>query len=158
MTMLMERLKFAKGIDPIANAFASTVRSDVYSMRDHGRGLFVIYCGVGATGTSTITINACDDVTPSNRSAVPFWYRQILSGDTDSAITRAATTGFTTTAGSSKIILCEVDAKDLASSGYGFVELTAVEVVANGVLGGVHFIGGGGPNRYSRQVNATVIV
>lgn len=157
MTMLMERLKFAKGIDPVADAFSGTVRSDVYSMRDHGRGLFVIYCGVGATGTSTITVNACDDVVPTTRSAIQFWYRQILATDVDSAITRAATTGFVTTAGSSKIILVEVDAKDLASSGYGFVELTAVESVDSPVLGGICFIAGGGPNRYARQVNATLL-
>lgn len=158
MTTMMENLKFAKGIDPVANAFAGTVRSDVYSMRDHGRILFVIYCGVGASGTSTITVNACDDVTPSNRSAIPFWYRQILTGDTESAITRATTAGFVTTAGSSKIVLVEADAKDLGPSGYGFIELTAVESVANAVLGGIHAILGGRPNRYARQVNATVIV
>ena len=71
MALMMENLHFAKGIDPVADAFASTVRSDVYSMRGHGRGLFVIYAGVGATGTSTITVNACDDVVPSNRTAIP---------------------------------------------------------------------------------------
>jgi len=164
MTMMMERLKFAKGIDPIADAFAATVRSDVYSMRDHGRGLFVIYIGVGATGTSTITVNACDNVTPSNRTTIPFWYREILTGDTDGAIVRAAVTGFVTTAGSSKIIQVEVEAKDVAgasvNSTYGnhFVELTAIESVDSPCLGGVMFIGGGGPNRYSKQINATVIV
>lgn len=158
MTTMLETLKFAKGIDPVANAFAGTVRSDVYSMRDHGRITFVIYCGVGTTGTSTITVNACDDVVPSNRTAIPFWYRQILSGDTDSAITRATTAGFTTTAGSSKIVLVEADAKDMAASGYGFIELTAIESAASAVLGGVMAILGGRPGRYNRQVNATVIV
>lgn len=158
MSLMMHRLKFAKGIDPVANAFASTVRSDVYSMRGHGRILFVMYVGVGTTGTSTITVNACDDVTPSNRSAIPFWYRQILSGDTDSAITRAATSGFTTTAGSSKIVLVEADAKDMAASGYGFIECTMVESAASAVLGGILAILDGKPGRYDEDVNATVIV
>lgn len=157
MTTMLETMKFAKGIDPVANAFASTVRSDVYSMRDHGRILFVIYCGVGTTGTSTLTVNACDDVVPSNRTAIPFWYRQILTTDVDSAITRATTAGFTTTAGSSKIVLVEADAKDMAASGYGFIELTAIESAASAVLGGVMAILGGRPARYSRQVNATVL-
>jgi hypothetical protein len=161
MTLMMENLHFAKGIDPIADAFAATVRSDVYSMRGHGRGLFVIYAGVGATGTSTITINACDDVVPTTRTAIAFWYREITSGDTQGAITRATSTGFVTTAGSSKIILVEVDAKDLAAvtaSDRGFVELTAIESVDSPVLGGVMFIAGGRPNRYARSVSATVIV
>ena len=160
MALMIENLHFAKGIDPIADAFAATVNSDIYSMRGHGRGLFVIYAGVGATGTSTLTVEACDDVTPSNTTAIPFWYRQILTGDTPSAITRAAAAGFVTTAGSSKIILVEVDAKDLADDGggYGFVRLHAVESVDSPVLGGVMFIAGGNPNRYARQVSATVIV
>lgn len=155
MTM-MDRLHFAKGIDPVANAFASTVRSDVYNMSGWYRGLFVVYCGVGTTGTSTITINACDDVVPSNRSAIAFRYRQILSGDTEGAQTAATTAGFTTTAGSSKIILCEFDASALAASGYGFVELTAVEVAASAVLGGIMFIQS--EPRYRPAIATTTIV
>lgn len=158
MAQLLQTLKFAKGIDPVADAFAATVRSDVYNIEAHGRVLFVIYCGVGATGSSTITVNACDNVTPSTRSAIPFWYREILTGDTDGTIVRAATTGWVTTVGSSKIILVEADAKDCAAVGYGFVELTAVESVDSPVLGGVLAILGGMPNRYTEDVNRTVIV
>lgn len=158
MSLLLQSLKFAKGIDPIANAFAGTVRSDVYSMSEHGRVLFVVYAGVGATGTSTITVNACDNTTPSTRAAIAFWSRDILTGDTDSAITRRAAAGYIPAAGSSKIILIEADASDLAASGYEFVELTAVESVASAVLGGVMAILGGAPGRYTEDVNATVIV
>ena len=97
MTELMESLRFAKGIDPVADAFTGTVYSDVYSLRDYGRILFVIYVGVGATGTSTLTVEACDDVTPTNTTAIAFWSREITSGDTEGAITRQAAAGFTTT-------------------------------------------------------------
>ena len=158
MSQMLQTLKFAKGIDPIADAFAgANVRSDVYSMRDHGRALFVIYIGVGATGTSTILVNACDDVVPTTRTAIPYWSREILTGDTESAITRRAATGYVCTAGSSKIILIEVDAKDLGA-GNSFVELELDESVDSPCLGGVCFIGGGGPNRYIEDINATVIV
>jgi hypothetical protein len=165
MSLMMENLKFAKGIDPVANAFASTVRSDVYSMRDHGRILFVIYAGVGATGTTVVTVSACDDVVPTTRVAIPFWSREILTGDTDGAITRRAAAGFTTTAGSSKIILIEADAKDCSNAqtttnpSLGFIELTCAESVASAVLGGIHVVLGRSPARYSRgAANATVIV
>jgi len=161
MTLMMEHLKFAKGLDPIADAFdgAANPASDIYSMRDHGRGLFVVYIGVGVTGTQTWTVEACDDVVPTNVSAIGFWSREILTGDTDSAITRRAAAGFTVTAGSSKIILMEVDAKDLAASGYGFVRCKqSAEPVNSPCLGGVLFVAGGSPNRYARQVNATQIV
>ena len=158
MTLMLEELKFAKGLDPVADAFSgATVYSDVYSMRDHGRIIFVIYACVGATGTSTLTVEACDDVVPTTVSAIAFWSRQILTGDTDAAWVRRAAAGFVTTAGSSKIILCEADAKDLPSQ-YGFIRLKAAESVDSPVLGSIMAILGGGPNRYSKAINATVIV
>jgi hypothetical protein len=51
-------------------------------------------------------------------------------------VTRAASTGFVYTAGSSKIILVEVRADQLASTGYRYVRLKAVESVNSPVLGG----------------------
>jgi hypothetical protein len=155
---MMQALKFAKGIDPIADAFAgANVRSDIYSMRGHGRALFVIYMGVGATGSSTIIVNSCDSVVPGTRTAIAYWSREILTGDTESAITRRAAAGYVYTVGSSKIILVEVDAKDLAA-GHEFVELELDESVDSPCLAGVLFIGGGMPARYSEDINATVIV
>lgn len=138
---LMERFQLIKGIDPVANAFASTVYSDVVDMSDFSRLLFVRYDGVGTTGTSTVTVNACDNTTPSNRTPIPFRYRQILTGDTEGTLTAAAVTGFTTTAGSSKIVAIEVDELDVASTGYRYVECKFVEVAASAVLGGVLIFG-----------------
>lgn len=159
MTSLMEMLKFAKGLDPVADAFAGgAVGSDVVSMRGYGRCLFVVHIGVGATGTQTFEVDACDDVTPSNVSKVNFRYRQILTGDTEGAITAGvAGTGFSVTAGSSKIVLVEVDAKDLPA-GYPFVRLIqTAEPVDSPCLGGVLIIMGGAPSRYLEDVKATVI-
>lgn len=129
--------KMVKGIDPIADAFAGTVTSDVVSMKNHKLCEFLIYKGVGATGTSTITVLACDDFTPSNTSAVEFWYQAITSGDTPGAATKATTAGFTTTAGSSQMYRIWVDADQLGASGYPNVQLQAVEVVNSPVLGGI---------------------
>lgn len=166
MQMLMENLKFAKGIDPVADVFdnATAPASDVVAMRGYGRVLFVIHIGVGATGTQTMTVEACDDVTPSNTTTIPFWYKQILTTDAESAVTRAAATGFTITAGSSKIILIEAEAKDVAAasvnSTYGneFVRLKqSAEPVNSPVLGGVLIILGGRPIRYAKTQNATVV-
>ena len=156
MTELMEGLRFAKGIDPVADAFAGTVYSDVYAMRDYGRVLFVIYVGVGTTGNSTLTVEACDDVVPTNTTAIPFWSREITSGDTEGAITRRRPAGFTTTAGSSKFVLVEADAKDLPSE-YGFIRLKAVESANDPVLGGVHVVLGGKPTRYGQATKGTVL-
>lgn len=134
---LLQNLHFVKGLDPVADAFAGTVASDVVDVSNHGGALFLIYKGVGTTGTSTITVEACDDVTPSNTTAVPFYYKAITSNDVQGAMTSAAAAGFTTTAGSSQIYAVSVDSQELASAGYKYVRLKAVEVVDSPVLGGI---------------------
>ena len=50
---------------------------------------------MGATGTSTFTLLAADDVTPSNTAAVPFWYKEIASDPGDTEWTLATVAGFT---------------------------------------------------------------
>lgn len=126
-----------KGLDPVADAFAGTVYTDVVSMREYKLAVFSIYLGVGTTGTSTITIEACNNFTPSLQSAIPFAYQEIASGDTHGALTKATSAGFTTTAGSSKIIKIYVNASDLGASGYPNVRLKAVEVANDPVLAGI---------------------
>jgi hypothetical protein len=141
-SLLMERLHFAKGLDPVADAFAgASVASDVINCKNLERVLFVVYVGVGATGTSTVTVEACDDVTPTNTSAIAYRSRLISSGDTEGTITDRASTGHIPTAGSSKIVLIEVDVSQLAASGYGYVRLKAVESVDSPVLGSILVIG-----------------
>lgn len=142
--LLMERLQLVKGIDPVADAFSGTVYSDVVDVSEFHRLAFVAFIGVGDTGTSTLTVQACDDTTPSNRTAIPFRYREILTGDTgdtEGAITDAASTGFVTTAGSSKIVVVEIDESALAATGYRYAQLKAVEVTNSPVLGGILVIG-----------------
>lgn len=137
----LETLHFVKGLDPVADAFSGTVYSDVVDMKEHYEMLFVIYKAAGATGTSAITVQACDDTTPSNRTAVPFWYRAITTGDTHGAMTAATTTGFTTTAGASQLYVIGVTQEQLISSGYRYVQLKAVEDANDPVLGGILIIG-----------------
>jgi len=145
-----------KGLDPVANAFAGTVYSDIVSMSNHNIVQFVIYKGVGATGTSTITVEACDNVSASNVAAVPFRYQKISTGDTAGADTAATTAGFATTAGSSQLYIITAEAEALAASGYEFIRLKAVEVVASAVLGGILIIQD--EPRENRPVQSTTIV
>ena len=121
----------------MADAFAGTKYTDVVDFKNHNIVEFYIYKGVGTTGTSTVTVEACDDTTPSNTTAVTFRYQAITSGDTHGALTAATTAGFTTTAGSSQIYKIIVENQALASTGYGYVRLKMVEVANDPVLGGV---------------------
>ena len=153
-----ENHHFVKGLDPIANAFAGTVRSDVVNMKNYHKATFVVFCGVGLVGTSVITVNACPDVTPSARSAVPFHYREITTGDTPGTLTAALAAGYTSTAGSSKIIVVEVDSQALAQDGndYEYVELNMVESAVGAVLGGLLVILS--DPRYAQNIHAPAIV
>jgi hypothetical protein len=151
-----ERNHVVKGLDPVADAFDSTVYSDVVSMKGHNSVAFIVYKGVGTTGTSTLTVEACDDFVPTNVTAVAFRYRRCANtADAQGALTAAASTGFTTTAGSSEIYVIEVLAEDLASSGYGNVRLKAVEVVNSPVLGGILIVMG--EPTYAQAIQPTVI-
>lgn len=126
---------------PVADAFSGTVYSDVHNMKNYNGCTFILYKGVGTTGTSTITVSACDDVVPTNRTAIPFKYRANTSGDTWGAVTVATTAGFATTAGSNHMYEIIVDGDELGDTGYGYVELKCVEVVNDPVLGGIMWIG-----------------
>ncbi|MCB0201364.1 MAG: hypothetical protein KDI03_14955 [Anaerolineae bacterium] len=127
-------LHFVKGLDPVADAFSGTVYSDIIEVM--GEGIcFLVYKGVGTTGTSTLTVEACDDVSASNSTAVVFWYKRV--GTTDSGWTAATTSGFATTAGSSDMYLIAAPKDVFASTGYKYARLKAVEVANDPVLGGI---------------------
>lgn len=131
---LLSHLHWHVGIAPVADFMAGTVNSDI--MRCTGEGmLFLIAKGVGTTGTSTITVDACDNVTPSNHTAVAFMYRASTTLDVWGAWTQATATGFTTTAGSNQMYQVYVPASELGTEGYGYARLEAVEVAADPVTG-----------------------
>lgn len=134
---MIERGQLEVGLAPVADAFSGTVASDVINMKNHNRVRFVYMWGVGATGTVTITAEACDDTTPTNTSAVPFYYRVTVAGGTPGTLTAATSSGFTTTAGSNQIIEIEVEASALNASGYGYIRSKSVEVVDSPILGGI---------------------
>lgn len=141
---------------PAANAFAGTVYSDVINMKDWNHVQFLIQKAVGAVGTATITVEACDDVVPTNVSAVPFKYQVCTVGDTFGALTEAPVAGFATVAGSNQLYKVEVDADALSTSKYGYIRLKSVEVVVGAVLGGI--IAVLTEPRYGREVPDTAIV
>lgn len=137
MRSFLEQFTVIKGLDAIADAFAGTVASDVVKF-EGDRMIFLLHKGVGATGTSTLTVEACDDFAATNTTAIAFRYRRCCNtADTQGAITAAAAAGFATTAGSSEVYAIEVLAENMGPTGYPNVRLKAVEVVDSAVLGGI---------------------
>jgi hypothetical protein len=127
------------GLSPASDRFAGTVYSDVINMEGYGKCRFIVVGDASATGTSTITVEACDDTVPANVVAVPFYYAQHSANDVRGTLTAATTSGFTTTAQANRLITVEVDAEDLIASGYSYVRLKAAEVVDSAVLGTILF-------------------
>ncbi len=121
--------------------------SDVISMANYRSIIFLIAKNAGATGTATITVESCDDVTPSTTTAIPFTYRATTSGNAAGAVTAATAAGFTTTAGADQLYEIEIDAADLGTD--DFVRLQCTEVVDSPVDGAIICILGGA--RYGHE-------
>ena len=104
--------------------------TDVVSMENYETIVWYIIKNAGATGTATITVESCDDTTPSTATAIAFHYRATTSGNTRGAVTAATSAGFTTTAGANQIYEIEVSAEAL-SAGDKFVRMQCTEVANN---------------------------
>jgi hypothetical protein len=152
-----QQIHFAIGINAVADAFASTVYSDVVNAKGYSKIVFLAHHGVGATGTSTFTVLAGDDAAnpPTNSTAIPFRYKVMSTSDTEGALTAATTSGFLSTAGSNQIYWIEVDVEELGDTGYQYCCLKAVEGTDSPRLGGVIILMFGG--RYQQDVPATAL-
>ena len=134
---LLERLHATVGIAAAADAFAGTKTGDVVSVDQHNKVLAIIHKAVGTTGTSTITVQACDNAAGDNPVPITFRYRAVTTLDTPGAITEAAVAGFATGAGSNQLYLIEIDAIDVGVAGKAWCYIKAVEVANDPVLGGI---------------------
>jgi len=136
---MLENRHWIPGIYPAADFMAGTVRTDVMKCQSAQGAEFIIFRGDATAGTETgtVTVQACDDVTPTTTAAVPFWYRTSTTPDTWSAWTHVANTGFTMTAGDNQLYEVYVEGSELAANGYAYVRLQIVEVVNDPVVGAV---------------------
>jgi len=154
--LLMDDLNFYNGnvLTAHEDMFNGDPASDVVNMANYGSCMFVVVKSAGATGTATITCEACDDVTPTNSSAVAFTYKECTSGNTWGSTTEASSSGFTTTAGANQCYVCEVQADGLYST-YGFVRWVCTEVVNNPCDGAMVTVLGSPRYAQDVQVDAT---
>lgn len=143
MGKFMDSIHLIGGLPPNADAFDGTVNTDIFECLGEG-AWFLIFAGTSSGGASVVTVQACDDITPNNTTAVAFKYRACTTFDTWGDWTTAATTGFTTDTSSDYMyeIWCEAD--ELAAAGYGYVRLHMVEST-NQVVDGCVLAGVGNP-------------
>ena len=134
---LLQNVKFVNCVYPHADMYETgPIYSDVINMQDYQHCTFIIQEGIGTTGTTTVTVQSCDNVTPDTTTAVAFRYKAITTGDTEGDTTAATTAGFGTTAGSYGVYIIEIDADSLSTTDQ-FVRLAMTELADEVVIGGV---------------------
>lgn len=148
--LLIERLQPIKGLDPIADAHNGAPGGDVIDMAPFRRLVALMYRGVATGGTAapTYTVEACDDIVPTNVVAIPFHYRKSLG-----AVAQATASGFQATAGSSAIDVLEIREDALAASGYRYVRVKVAETVNDPVVACIVYLG---ELKVARDTYATV--
>ena len=132
-----ERHFINTGLAPVADGLSGTVTSDIVNMALYDHVTFILMRGVGATGTSTLTVESCSDNTGTGNTGIPFMSRSgALTGVALGALTARLAAGYTTVAGSNKIEVIEVEAADTLS-GKPYVRLSSVEVVDSPVAAAI---------------------
>jgi hypothetical protein len=106
--------------------YNGNLTTDVVSLANYGGAVFFIVEGAGGTGTAVITIESCDDTTPTTSTAVAFNYSVCTSGNTIGSITAATSSGFTTTAGTNQSYMMEIRADELSGT-HKYVRMVATE-------------------------------
>jgi len=124
---IFDAIHIIGGLAPNADAFAGTKYTDVFEVNGEGAG-FVIWMGTNDDNAySAVTVNACDNTTPTTESAVAFRYTACTTLDSVGEWTEATTTGFNTSGTSDNIYQVFVPAAEFASVGYKYCRLKMVE-------------------------------
>lgn len=139
-----------QGIVPAADRFAGGVSSDIVSLKDYRRATFIIATGaIEDSGISNVvTVDACDDTTPSNTTAVPFYHRSLrwsTTVDGWGALTFASASGYNLTsnhavANAVHIVTVTADLVEANAAGKPFVRLTVAETANKTIVAWVGVI------------------
>jgi hypothetical protein len=104
---------------------STTTYTDIVGLKEYQTVQFHIVLGAITGDTIAVTVEECDDTSPSNSSAIAYSYRKSSAVGTDSMGDRADATssGITVTASDdNKVLLIDVNASDL-SDGYPYVRV-----------------------------------
>ena len=133
----------------------SGVESDVFSMKNYGHATIIVTAGSTNADAGNITIEECDDFTPTNDTPIVFDYykEETAAGDTLSAKQTATVAGIDVSANDNTIYVIEIDAAEL-TDGYPNLILKWSDP-AGATLGEAVVILSGA--RYAKESSATAI-
>lgn len=135
--------------------FNGSPNTDVVNLGKYDKALWIIQKAAGDTGVARISVESCDDVTPSTATAVAFSYWTCTTGDTWSDMQTATSYGFTTTAGSNSLYAIEINSSELSGTDQ-YARLATDETTDSAVDGTIVCIMGG--PRFMHEVKDTAIV
>lgn len=138
------------------DAGSTTKYTDVVFLKNYESVKFCIPFGVITGDDIQVTVEECDNATPSNHTAIPFKYRKSAAVDSDSMgdVSDALAAGVTIAAGDDgKALYIEVDGRQL-SDGYPAVRCvidpgssaSVCLVAATAELFGPRYAGEGSPS------------
>ena len=130
------------------------VNSDVFSMKEHSH--VSIYISLGVTGAaSTVTVEECDDITPTNSTAIAFtvYKEETASGDTLGGGVAATVAGFATGTADGIFYVIEIDAAQL-TAGFPYLRVVFSNPGAATFVSAVALLSG---SRYGKESSATAI-
>lgn len=134
---------------------ADTVATpEVFSMKNWRHASIIISAGVTGAAT-TVTVEAADNFTPSNVTAIPFNYyaETTAAGDTLGARTAATASGFAASTNDNVLYIIEIDATELPD-GKPNLQVKFSDPAAATFVSAIVVLSGG---RYSEDQSATVI-
>lgn len=140
---------------PPVDANDAAANSDVFSMKNFAHATIIVQCGVSAGAVPTITIEECDDFTPSNSTAIAFkaYKEETAAGDTLGARTAVASTGLAMGTDNGIMYVIEIDAAEL-SAGYENLRVCFTDPGASALISAVAILSG---PRYAGDQSATAI-
>lgn len=91
------------------------VSSDVFDMGKHAHATIIVQAGSTNADAGNITVEACDDFTPTTHTEVTFNYyaEETAAGDTLSGKTAATAAGIDVSGNDNLTYVIEIDAADL---------------------------------------------
>ena len=131
----LENRHFIGGLAPNADFASGTVYTDVFEVQGEAGYALVWYGTNASNGASTLTVEACDNNTPSNTTAVPFLYRVATTFDTMGDWTAATAAGITVGGSANSAWEIYVPVSELAEEGYEYMRVKMVESTAQAADG-----------------------
>lgn len=135
LTFKDEKISVVQALAPASDLFNTDPGGDVVRGDQHEE-LYVLLSIVATTGTAVITVEACDDVTPTNTTAIAFKRSVVGTPGTE---TDVAAAGFTTATSATSHYLIRIDPANLPA-GKPYFRIKAAEGVDAAVIGQALYI------------------